>query len=189
MSSLELPPDNTNTNDATPISEKPSYKITERKFDNYVEPRGLSPDDGYRHFHITPEEVEPYGVEFTTKSEEVIRSGTSVNLVERAFRLSNALDAYLRSSKLNGFVYKKEFQGRLDEIPLLIRGESRRRSKGNAEFFKAFGGLAMIGAGYDTEYVKSMAQEDADKFIDRYTGVANEKNRAKLRKILKQQTK
>ena len=171
--------------------ENQSRKVTEKQLDDYVKTRNCSYGDAYEHFGVTPSEV------VLENSQTDTDKFPSVNLGERAIHLSNALDSYLRASKLDGFNrasgYKEHIQNRYDieDIDNISGSEKRFTKTGDKEFFKAFGGRALIDAGYGAEFVHNELEGNIKQFVAEHTGPYpdNRKNRAKLRKVLKNQIK
>ncbi|HZJ34820.1 MAG TPA: hypothetical protein VFD55_02275 [Candidatus Angelobacter sp.] len=185
--------------------KEPPFNVTEGQIDDFVH-KGNSYDDAFRHFGIKPGEFISYEDEArgyslpaessdTTGGEKINRKGISVPLAQRAIDLSDSLRYYLKASRVNGFTravdHYPDVQKRYkpDDVTTISRSESRSRSNGDVEFLKAFGGRELVDAGIDQDEVKFAAQEDADNFVDRFTGPANKSNRAKLRKSLRWQKK
>jgi len=182
MSNPELLPDGKNY-----VDEEGDVRFINR---SAMEPMDLTPDHDYGQ---SPDKV---GFkDGRSSSEEATRTGVSVNLIERSVLLSRALDAFLQSSRANGFAraseYDVELQSRYSpmESDRIIESEAWRRDTGNAQFFRAFGGHALIKAGYDARAVEYGAREEAKSFAIVHTGPDNKKRRYELRKILKRQIK
>ena len=169
--------------------ENQSRKVTEKQLDDYVETRNCSYSDAYEHFGVTPSEI------VLENSQPNAKKSPSVNLGERAIHLSNALNSYLRASKLDGFSrasgYKEHIQNHYDieDINNIGGSEKRFTKTGDKEFSKAFGGRALIDAGYDAGFVKDELKANVNQFVAEHTGPYNRKNRTKLRKVLKNQIK
>jgi len=190
---LEFPPDKDSGVDDKGTKgpkgpKEPPFNVTEGQIDDFVN-KGNSYDDAFRHFRIKPGEFIPYD------GEKIDRKGISVSLAQRAICLLDSLHDYLNASKLNGLTravnHYPDVQKRYrpDDVDNISRSESRSRSNGDVKFLKAFGGMELINAGIDKKAVKSAVQEDADIFVNRFTGPANKSNRAKLRKSLRWQIK
>ncbi len=122
------------------LPEQPHFRLTEKQLDDYVDRRGYSYDDAYRHFGVTPDEVgseddqlSPEALLMMTTSEDAaqlsvadnlaasntssldslknIEPGPSLSLLGRAKALGTIMDYFNQKNKTEGAVFSSDYNG------------------------------------------------------------------------------
>ncbi|MEI7539295.1 MAG: hypothetical protein WCJ36_00790 [Candidatus Saccharibacteria bacterium] len=164
-----------------------SGNVSERVIEEYADLHECSYDEAYKHYGIDPNELEQTDIEPSL-------IGPSVNLSERATHLKNALHEYSESSKIGGFKYASENENSdihkrytNDQISRIISSSEWHRGEGYKEFAKAFGTVALINSGYDTDIIMDDTKVSEREFINKYVGKDNKSKRDKFREVLSKQ--
>ncbi len=124
----------------TSLPEQPHFRITEKQLDDYVDRRGCSYDDAYRHFGVTPDEVgyeddqlSPESLLMVATSEDAaqpsvvdnlaasntssldslknIKPGPSLSLLGRAKALGTIMDYFNQKNKTEGADFSSDYNG------------------------------------------------------------------------------
>lgn len=113
--------------------------VSEHEIDRYVDARGCSYDDAFRHFGVRPDDMEPE-INQVSKPEHKKHAKAVIanNLGKRAIHLLKAASDYKQSMVADGLVHdllaKGDEQGSdryLDDVVLL-------KNEGDSEFYKAW---------------------------------------------------
>ena len=124
----------------TSLPEQPHFRITEKQLNDYVDRRGCSYDDAYRHFGVSPDEVgseddqlSPEALLMMTTSEDAaqlsvadnlaasntssldslknIEPGPSLSLLGRAKALGTIMDYFNQKNKTEGADFSSDYNG------------------------------------------------------------------------------
>jgi hypothetical protein len=184
------------------MSVEKFYSPTQEQIDEadkLVDRRNISYEQAWKELGVEPDEPE--------RSEELglKERPISAQLAERAFLLLGSLDSYLQASKLGAFTDKldqefyrnpgadnvifKQKRYNYGDIARISESGNRHRKEADAKFFEAYGVPEMIEVGFDPKTTHAIAQQEANKFANMYTGPANKKDLGKLRRVLKKQIK
>ena len=124
----------------TSLPEQPHGRITEKQLNDYVDRRGCSYDDAYRHFGVTPDEVgdeddqlPSEALRMLTTSEDTaqpsvadslaagntssldslknVKPGPSLSLLGRAKALGTIMDYFNQRNKTEGADFSSDYNG------------------------------------------------------------------------------
>lgn len=153
--------------------------------DKNIDAFGYDDEDDPRQLGLNTSSPEYYKANTNSALEE---PDLAVSISERASYLTEALADYAHASQLGGYANKLEEEKDYEGLKKNSANQKESMLRGNYNFAKALGSLALILDGFDPYEVDKYERIASKEFRDKYIGKVNEKNREKYRRVLKKQT-